>query len=66
MLRPVATRFARGTILESASSSEALELAIEKTPPEGLICITGSLYLIGEMRPSILRKSLVQKHDYAT
>ena len=66
LLRSVASRFARGTVVESSSSSEALDLAIEKTPLGGLICVTGSLYLIGELRPSILRKSLVQNHDYAT
>jgi len=54
MLRPVANRFARGTVIETDSSAEALRVAVEKTPPEGLICIAGSLYLIGEVRPSIL------------
>ena len=58
MLRPVADRFARGTVIETDSSAEALRVAIAKTPPEGLICIAGSLYLIGEVRPSILRMSL--------
>jgi dihydrofolate synthase/folylpolyglutamate synthase len=54
MLRPVANRFARGTVIETDSSAEAVRVAVEKTPPEGLICIAGSLYLIGEVRPSIL------------
>lgn len=57
-LRVIATRCARGTIIESQSSGEALRIATESTPPEGLICIAGSLYLIGEMRPPILRMSL--------
>jgi len=35
------------------SSDEALRIALEKTPPTGLICITGSLYLLGELRPRI-------------
>ena len=30
--------------------SEALRLARELTPPEGLVCVTGSLYLVGEAR----------------
>jgi len=58
MLRPVAERFARGTVIETDSSAEALRVAIAKTPPEGLICIAGSLYLIGEVRPSISKISL--------
>jgi dihydrofolate synthase/folylpolyglutamate synthase len=58
MLRPVANRFARGTVIETDSSADALRVAVEKTPSEGLICIAGSLYLIGEVRPSILRMSL--------
>jgi dihydrofolate synthase/folylpolyglutamate synthase len=58
MLRPVAGRFARGTVIETDSSVEALRVAVAKTPPEGLICIAGSLYLIGEVRPRILKMSL--------
>lgn len=57
MLRPVASRFARGVVIETGSSADALQVAVERTPPEGLICIAGSLYLIGEMRPSILKMS---------
>ncbi len=58
MLRPVANRFARGTVIETDSSADALRVAVAKTPSEGLICIAGSLYLIGEVRSSILRMSL--------
>ena len=54
MLRPIANRFARGTVLTSESSVNALRIAYEKTPPRGLICIAGSLYLAGELRPLIL------------
>ena len=58
MLRPVADRFALGVVVETSSSAEALQVAIARTPPDGLICIAGSLYLIGEMRPSILKMRL--------
>jgi dihydrofolate synthase / folylpolyglutamate synthase len=58
MLRPIAGRLAQGTVIETDSSAEALRVAVARTPPEGLICIAGSLYLIGEVRPSILRMSL--------
>ena len=57
-LRPIADRFARGAVVETSSSAEALHVAIARTPPGGLICIAGSLYLIGELRPSILKMRL--------
>ncbi len=56
MLQPIANRFARGTVLTSGSSVEALRIACAKTPPRGLICIAGSLYLAGELRPLILSR----------
>jgi dihydrofolate synthase/folylpolyglutamate synthase len=55
MLQSVAERFARGTVLTSESSAEALRIAEANTPPEGLICIAGSLYLAGELRPLIIK-----------
>jgi dihydrofolate synthase / folylpolyglutamate synthase len=54
MLQPVARRFARGTILETDSSADALRVALANTPEHGMICIAGSLYLIGELRGRIL------------
>ena len=54
-LTPLARRFARGAVLEIASSTEAVRTAITQRPPEGLICVTGSLYLLGETRPLILK-----------
>jgi len=54
VLQTIACRFAKGTILVSESSAEALRIALANTPSEGLICVAGSLYLAGEMRPSIL------------
>jgi dihydrofolate synthase/folylpolyglutamate synthase len=53
-LRDVASRYARGMVIESTSSSEALRVAREQTAPYGLVCVAGSLYLVGEVRPSIL------------
>ncbi len=49
-LEPIATRFARGSVLKSASASDAHRTALRITPAEGLICITGSLYLLGEWK----------------
>jgi dihydrofolate synthase/folylpolyglutamate synthase len=56
-LQEVADRFARGRVLTNESSSAALRIAEAETPPEGLICIAGSLYLVGELRPLILTRS---------
>lgn len=57
MLQPIANQFARGTVIETHSSAAALRTALERTPPEGMIAIAGSLYLIGETRPLILSLS---------
>ncbi|HEY0728863.1 MAG TPA: folylpolyglutamate synthase/dihydrofolate synthase family protein [Pyrinomonadaceae bacterium] len=46
---------AHRTVIKTASSAEALRVAIAQTPKDGLICVTGSLYLIGETRPMILK-----------
>jgi dihydrofolate synthase/folylpolyglutamate synthase len=55
LLSPLARRYARGAVVEVASSHEAVRTAITQTLPEGLICVTGSLYLLGETRPLILK-----------
>jgi dihydrofolate synthase/folylpolyglutamate synthase len=49
-LRAIATRFARGTVSGYKTVSDAYHAALRDTPPEGLICVTGSLYLIGEWK----------------
>ena len=54
LLTPLAQRYARGPVLKIPSSTAAISTAITQTPPEGLICVTGSLYLLGETRPFIL------------
>ena len=66
MLVPIASRFTSGTVMQAESSAAALRIAYAQTPPEGLICIAGSLYLIGEVRPSILKMDQEKHHDYAT
>src|SRR6266705_3040749 len=35
----------------AASAEEALRIALELTPGDGIICVTGSLYLIGAIQP---------------
>jgi dihydrofolate synthase/folylpolyglutamate synthase len=43
--------------LQEVADRFALRIAEAETPPEGLICIAGSLYLVGELRPLILTRS---------
>jgi len=58
VLESIARRLqAQEAIALAASSREALDIARERTMPGGLICITGSLYLIGELRPLVLQRS---------
>lgn len=40
-----------------SSSDDALAAAIASTSPNGMICVTGSLYLIGETRGAILQRT---------
>ena len=40
-------------ILIEPSARNAIRLALERTPPTGTICVTGSLYLIGEIRAAL-------------
>jgi dihydrofolate synthase/folylpolyglutamate synthase len=58
LLQSIARRFKEQSAIALASSSgEALRIAKEKTTSHALICVTGSLYLIGELRPLILGKT---------
>jgi dihydrofolate synthase/folylpolyglutamate synthase len=45
----VPSNFDSGRITLASTPGEALRVAYEQTPPNGLICITGSLYLVGEV-----------------
>jgi dihydrofolate synthase/folylpolyglutamate synthase len=54
VLEPIALRYAQGKVLTSDGSAAALQMALDNTPSEGMICVAGSLYLAGEMRPQIL------------
>jgi dihydrofolate synthase/folylpolyglutamate synthase len=57
MLEPIAMRYARGRVFKSDGSAAALQMALANTSEEGMICVAGSLYLVGEMRPEILMKT---------
>lgn len=64
-LAPLATKFTRGIVIETESSAAAVRTALTQTPAGGLICITGSLYLIGETRP-LIQKLAEENYDHAT
>jgi len=54
-LLQLASQFREPVRISAARSvAAALETAREKTPSSGLICVTGSLYLIGEVRRLLL------------
>ena len=38
--------------------SEALGIALKETPRDGLICVTGSLYLIGEAQTILAARAI--------
>lgn len=41
-------------VLTASSPKEALDRAIARTPPDGVIVVTGSVYLVGDLRESLL------------
>ena len=49
-LEAIAARFAHGSVTKSETVAGAHQTALRITPAEGLICVTGSLYLIGEWK----------------
>jgi dihydrofolate synthase / folylpolyglutamate synthase len=55
ILNSISQPYASGTLTSTRTSAEAVEQALRITPPEGMICVTGSLYLIGEVRKLIQR-----------
>jgi dihydrofolate synthase / folylpolyglutamate synthase len=50
-------------VAPAPSTRDAIRIAKQVTPPEGLICFTGSLYLIGEVQALIpqFRRATVAK-----
>jgi dihydrofolate synthase / folylpolyglutamate synthase len=60
-LREIALQHASANhITEASSSIDALDTALARTPSQGMICVTGSLYLIGEVRPAIIRRAKLE------
>ena len=53
-LAALAKQFSKAPVETTTSSEEALQIAREQTPLPGMVCITGSLYLIGEIRERLV------------
>ena len=53
-LATLAEKLKHQNIATTATSGDAIQLALQKTRSEGMICITGSLYLVGEIRNDLL------------
>lgn len=49
-LQAVATKFAHGSVMTSDAVASAFQTSLRITPRQGMICVTGSLYLIGEWK----------------
>jgi dihydrofolate synthase/folylpolyglutamate synthase len=49
LARVVPSHFAMDKITLTSSPDEAMRAAREQTPSHGMICVTGSLYLVGEI-----------------
>lgn len=53
LLRAVPVPPSSSTIALAPSSRDAMTIARTHTPPEGLVCVTGSLYLVGEVKSQL-------------
>jgi dihydrofolate synthase/folylpolyglutamate synthase len=53
LLRAVPVPPSSSTIALAPSSRDALVIARTHTPPGGLVCVTGSLYLVGEVKAQL-------------
>jgi dihydrofolate synthase/folylpolyglutamate synthase len=63
LLRAVPVPPSSSTIALAPSSGDALVLARMHTPPGGLVCVTGSLYLVGEVKSLLESNAGESKED---
>jgi dihydrofolate synthase/folylpolyglutamate synthase len=65
-LQDLAVNFVNGERIAAVRSVvQALQLAKEVTPSDGLICITGSLYLLGEIKTIMNKVSISEAGAFA-
>ena len=60
LVAAVPENFDNGRILAASSVDEALQLAQTVTPTNGLVCVTGSLYLIGAAQQVLRQEGAAQ------
>jgi dihydrofolate synthase / folylpolyglutamate synthase len=53
LMAAVPESFDKARVLQALSVAEALQLAREVTPANGLVCVTGSLYLVGAVQQTL-------------
>lgn len=58
-----AQQYSIGSVTSAVTSSEAIEQALKCTKPGGMICVTGSLYLVGEVRGQLIDRYSRKKND---
>ncbi|MCA1593427.1 MAG: bifunctional folylpolyglutamate synthase/dihydrofolate synthase [Acidobacteria bacterium] len=54
LVRAVPVPPGSSTITVAPSAADAMTIARTQTPPEGIICVTGSLYLVGEVKSLLI------------
>jgi dihydrofolate synthase/folylpolyglutamate synthase len=55
--------FDKSRIYQVSSVVEALQLSREFTPAKGLVCVTGSLYLVGAIQENLSREDRIVAHQ---
>jgi len=63
LLAAVPVSFDKTTVHQTASVAEALQLARRITPAKGLICVTGSLHLLGAVQEILNHESRSVAHQ---
>lgn len=54
----VAAESTGANAVAAATPEDALKRALAMTPPDGLVVVAGSIYLIGELRPELVEPAL--------
>jgi dihydrofolate synthase/folylpolyglutamate synthase len=62
LLEAVPPSFDARKLLLARSAPEAWEMALEVTPPGGIVCVSGSLYLVGEAQNLIFSSQSIQRN----
>src|SRR5712675_1862183 len=57
--------FDQGRVLRASTVAEALQLARTVTPTDGLVCVTGSLYLIGATQQALRQQAAADTINFA-